>query len=341
MTTYAKNALGGPEGMLRSCTAVAHSKVNLDLTVGPLREDRYHELTTVFQSLSLADHVTLTVTDLVPRTHVTYAENTLEVTGYGADVTPTDSSNLAWQAANRLIAMAARRPAVGGCDLMPRVAISIAKGIPVAGGMAGGSADAAAALRATAAILAPFVGPIPESVLLDLAAQLGSDVPFTLLGGTMQGTGRGENLVPSMCRGTFHWALALQKEGLSTPRVFQKLDELREERPSAGARHNRDQLSKALITGDAAQLAKFLANDLQAPALSIRPVLRRVLDAGRSAGALGGMVSGSGPTCAFLCADAQAAEDVAAELLASGLAHLTTTATSPAAGAVVAATEPA
>lgn len=288
----------------------APSKVNLHLAVGDLRSDGYHDLHTVFQALSLHDDVSVVPAETL----------TVEVRGAGADAVPTDSSNLAWRAAELVAERAARKP---------DVAITIDKGIPVAGGMAGGSADAAATLVALDALWQ--IGASRED-LSEIAAELGSDVPFCLHGGTALGTGRGEQLVPVLTRGTFHWVLALAKGGLSTPTVFSELDRLR----AAGERGrlgSSDALLSALASGDPHQLAPLLGNDLQAAALSLDPMLRRTLRAGVEAGALAGIVSGSGPTCAFLVADKEAAVTVSAELAGAGVCRTVRVATGPVPGA--------
>jgi 4-diphosphocytidyl-2-C-methyl-D-erythritol kinase len=207
----------------------------------------------------------------------------------------------------------------------PDVAISIEKSIPVAGGMAGGSADAAAVLVAMNTL---WELGVPRRDLHTLAAQLGSDVPFALHGGTALGTGRGEQLVPVLSRHTFHWVLAFATEGLSTPKVFGELDRLREAgNPPRIGSHT--PVVEALASGDPRQLALLLGNDLQAAAVSLRPDLRRTLRAGVNAGALAGTVSGSGPTCAFLCEDAQSAVEVAAELSGAGVCRTVRVAHAP------------
>lgn len=292
--------------------ARAPSKVNLHLGVGDLRPDGFHDLTTVFQALSLADDV-----ELAPS-----ASLAVRVTGEGAAEVPTDRTNLVWKAAVRLAHLAGRAPLVE---------IAIAKGIPVAGGMAGGSADAAAALVGLNELWDLGLG---REELSAIAAELGSDVPFSLHGGTALGTGRGERLLPVLSRNTFHWVLALAKDGLSTPAVFRELDRLRAEGdpPRLG---NPQKLMQALASGDPRVLAPLLGNDLQAAALSLKPELRRTLRAGVSAGALAGLVSGSGPTCAFLCENEQAAVAVAAELAGAGVSRSVRTASGPVPGARV------
>lgn len=294
------------------------AKINLHLGVGPRRDDGYHDLVTVYQALSLYDDVT------VARAAALSVELTREA-GRGADVAavPLDHTNLAARAATALGAHAGREP---------RVAIDIVKRIPVAGGMAGGSADAAGALVALSAL---WKLDVSRADLLDLAAGLGSDVPFSVTGGTALGTGRGEQLMPVLARGDLHWVLAFARDGLSTPTVFAELDRLRVDRAQTPAPGNPrpDALVKALAGGDPRIIAPLLHNDLQPAALSLQPGLRRTLRAGVDAGALGGIVSGSGPTCVFLCADADAAIAVAAELSGAGVARSVRTATGPVGGA--------
>ncbi|MPY78017.1 MAG: 4-(cytidine 5'-diphospho)-2-C-methyl-D-erythritol kinase [Actinophytocola sp.] len=289
------------------------AKVNLHLGVGDARDDGYHELTTVFQALSLVDEVTVAVSE----------EPGIEVSGEGESTVPRGEANLAWRAANELAEY------VGKTDDEPKVRVVIRKGIPVAGGMAGGSADAAATLVGLAAL---WDLDIARDELADIAAKLGSDVPFSLSGGTALGTGRGEELVPVLCRHTFHWVLAFATKGLSTQRVYGELDRLRDggDPPRVGSHAP---LLEALASGDPRQLAMLLGNDLQSAAVSLRPSLRRTLRAGVDAGALAGIVSGSGPTCAFLCEDEEAAVDVAAQMAGTGVCRTVRVAHGPVHGA--------
>ncbi|GAA5043278.1 4-(cytidine 5'-diphospho)-2-C-methyl-D-erythritol kinase [Nocardia callitridis] len=291
-------------------TVRAPSKVNLFLGVGDLRQDGYHDLTTVFQALSLGDDVSIT-----PSTSLS-----VRVSGESAADVPTDRTNLVWQAA---VAMAHR------AGRAPLVEIAIAKGIPVAGGMAGGSADAAAALVGLNVL---WELGLSRDELAAVGAELGSDVPFALHGGTALGTGRGEKLLPVLSRSTFHWVLALAKGGLSTPGVYGELDRLRENGTPPRLEEPQE-LLQALASGDPELLAPLLGNDLQAAAVSLRPELRRTLRAGVTAGALAGLVSGSGPTCAFLCASAESAVSVAAELAGAGVCRSVRTASGPVPGA--------
>ncbi|MCP2168750.1 4-(cytidine 5'-diphospho)-2-C-methyl-D-erythritol kinase [Goodfellowiella coeruleoviolacea] len=289
------------------------AKVNLHLAVRDVRADGYHELATVFQALSLTDEVTVASAE----------ESGIEVTGEGADSVPTDQSNLAWRAVTALASHVGRDPDDA------KIRVIIKKNIPVAGGMAGGSADAAAVLVGLAALWRLEIG---RDELAEVAATLGSDVPFALHGGTALGTGRGEELVPVLTRHTFHWVLAFDRQGLSTPAVFAELDRLRAEGdpPRLGST---EPVLEALASGDPNQLALLLGNDLQAAAVSLRPGLRRTLRAGVNAGALAGIVSGSGPTCAFLCSDADSAVRVAAELSGAGVCRTVRVAQGPVPGA--------
>ncbi|HEX5406322.1 MAG TPA: 4-(cytidine 5'-diphospho)-2-C-methyl-D-erythritol kinase [Pseudonocardiaceae bacterium] len=291
------------------------AKVNLHLAVGDLREDGYHDLTTVFQALSLTDEVVVAAAE----------DPGVEVTGEGATSVPSGLDNLAWRAVEALAEHVGR-------DLDDNtVRVLIRKAIPVAGGMAGGSADAAATLVGLAALWKLDVG---RDELTMVAARLGSDVPFLLHGGTALGTGRGERLVPVLTRHTFHWVIALDDRGLSTPDVFGELDRLRDDgRPQRTG--DVEPVLEALASGDPRQLALLLGNDLQAAAVSLRPTLRRTLRAGVAAGALAGLVSGSGPTCAFLCSDGEAAVRVAAELAGAGVCRTVRVAQGPVPGARV------
>ncbi|MER8233731.1 4-(cytidine 5'-diphospho)-2-C-methyl-D-erythritol kinase [Streptomyces sp. NPDC094049] len=302
----------GPDGSPAAVTVRVPAKVNVRLAVGAARPDGFHDLANVFLAVSLHDEVTATPA----------AELTVTCSGPDADKVPLDRSNLAARAAELL---AARH------GISPDVHLHIAKDIPVAGGMAGGSADGAGALLACDALWGLDT---PRETLLEICAELGSDVPFSLVGGAALGTGRGERLGELPVGGTFHWVFALADGGLSTPAVYGEFDRLTEgvevPVPAAPA-----VLLDALATGDTTALADHLANDLQAAALSLRPSLAETLAAGTAAGALAALVSGSGPTTAFLVKDAEAAAVVAAALIASGTCRTARTATSPAPGATV------
>ncbi len=277
----------------------APGKVNLGLSVGPLDSDGYHELVTVFQAISLFDDVT-----------VQYGPEgagiILEASGSISAGVPLDSSNLAYKAADIMI----RR-----FQLTSDISIHLKKEIPVAGGMAGGSADAAGVIVGMDSL---FELGLSRDELQRIGAELGSDVPFGIAGGTAIGRGRGDQLTPVLAQGTYQWVLALSSSGLSTPSVYTECDRLREglsiARPSAN-----DALLQALRAGDAKELGKALSNDLQSAACSLRPALRLVLDVGREYGALGCIVSGSGPTVAFLVEDEEKALDLTVALSSSGV----------------------
>jgi 4-diphosphocytidyl-2-C-methyl-D-erythritol kinase len=336
-------------------TARVPAKVNLQLAVGPPRADGYHDLVTVFHAVSLFDEVTVRPAD---RTKVV-------VTGTGAGSVPGGQANLAARAATAL-ARATRSRRRGKTAVL----IEICKRIPVAAGLAGGSADAAAALVACNELWRTGAS---AQDLQAVAAEIGSDVPFALLGGTAVGQGRGEHLTAALVAGAYHWVLAFAAGGLSTPEVYGACDRLRAARaaaplPTAAASASASaspaapagspgpagppgppgppQLSTALMaalrSGDPAAVGAELTNDLQPAAVSLRPDLRRTLTTGRQLGALGAIVSGSGPTCAFLARDAAHARDLAVSLTGAGVCRSVVSVQGPVGGAAVLATgEPA
>ncbi|MER5383944.1 4-(cytidine 5'-diphospho)-2-C-methyl-D-erythritol kinase [Streptomyces sp. NBC_00647] len=288
------------------------AKVNVQLAVGGARPDGFHDLANVFLAVGLYDEVTVTQAD------------ELRVTCAGPDAAqvPLDRTNLAARAALEL----ARR-----YGLDPAVHLHIAKDIPVAGGMAGGSADGAGALLACDALWGTNAS---RDELLDICAELGSDVPFSLVGGAALGTGRGEQLRALEVGGTFHWVFAMAERGLSTPAVFREFDRMNEGVRVPEPVASQDLLD-ALAKGDAGALARTVSNDLQPAALSLFPALADTLAAGRTAGALAALVSGSGPTTAFLAADAASAKSIAEALLTSGTCRSARVTRSPAPGATV------
>ncbi|NDK29069.1 4-(cytidine 5'-diphospho)-2-C-methyl-D-erythritol kinase [Streptomyces sp. TR1341] len=295
-----------------SVTVRVPAKVNVQLAVGAARPDGFHDLANVFLAVGLYDEVTVTPAD------------ELRVTCAGPDAAqvPLDRTNLAARAA---LALAARR------GIEPNVHLHIDKDIPVAGGMAGGSADGAGALLACDRLWGTGAS---RAELLAICAELGSDVPFSLVGGAALGVGRGELLTSLDVGGTFHWVFAMAERGLSTPAVFREFDRLAEGRRIPEPVASQDLLD-ALAKGDADALAAAVTNDLQPPALSLFPELAATLAAGREAGALASLVSGSGPTTAFLTRDAEAAEKVAEALTASGTCRTVRTAAGPVPGATV------
>ncbi|WP_213813694.1 4-(cytidine 5'-diphospho)-2-C-methyl-D-erythritol kinase [Glaciihabitans sp. dw_435] len=281
----------------------APGKINVFLKVGALQDDGYHDVAIAYQAVSLyedvrafpADDFSVSITGTVELSRV-----------------PTDGTNIALKAARLL---AAKTRYTGG------VRLEIDKHVPVTGGMGGGSADAAAALIACDAL---WGTELPRDAMLALAAELGADVPFALTGGTAIGTGRGDQLSPALAKGQFQWVLVLADFGLSTPGVYNELDQHRE-------RHAQDifpaqtqptvdtNVLQALRAGDPHMLAETLHNDLQAPALHLQPTLTSVLELGEENGALAGIVSGSGPTVAFLAADLDGALELQIALSAARL----------------------
>ncbi|SQD94272.1 4-diphosphocytidyl-2-C-methyl-D-erythritol kinase [Parafrankia sp. Ea1.12] len=356
-----------PGRPLPTVTVRAPAKVNLHLGVGPRRPDGYHEVTTILQAVALYDDITATSVppeslagpdgagpvftdeDPIAVTVGVAGEGARPATSDDADgagdgpggspgdtgaepsvsVVPTGKDNLAVRAAY-LVAEAA---GIRG----EAVHLTLSKGIPVAAGMAGGSADAAAALLACDTL---WGAGLDRETLVALAAKLGSDVPFPLTGGTALGTGRGEQLTDVLGRGEYHWVFALADGGLSTPAVYGEFDRLSEGRLRTGPTPADAALS-ALRSGDPAELGAALVNDLQPAALRLRPSLRRVLESGLELGAIGAIVSGSGPTCAFLARDAAASVSLAASLAGMGVARAVRRAHGPVAGARVIPADPA
>ena len=382
--------------IVTAVTARVPAKVNLQLSVGPPRADGYHDLVTVFHALALFDEVTVSPAET----------DSVRVSGEGAASVPLGRDNLAARA------VAALTDAVGaGCRDEPGLAIEIRKRIPVAAGLAGGSADAAAALVACNELWGTGLS---QQELAEVAGRVGSDVAFALLGGTAIGLGRGEQVTPALVSGTYHWVLAFAAEQLSTAAVYAACDRLRaaqlrdgtaaagqppptsgtgqrpraaqpppasgtaQPRPAAqpafgtaaqqsltgpqaesAAGHTSQQpdparpapgqpaagswpapelstaLMAALRSGDPAEVGPLLVNDLQPAAISLLPGLRRALAAGLEHGALGAIVSGSGPTCAYLARDGAHARDLAVALTSTGVCRSVVSVTGPAPGATV------
>jgi 4-diphosphocytidyl-2-C-methyl-D-erythritol kinase len=269
--------------LVTSVTVRVPAKINLQLAVGPPRPDGYHGLVTVFHAISLFDEVSVAPAE----------SDSVTVTGENAGQVPENGDNLALRAVRALRAGQRRRGAAPG----DAVSVAISKRIPVAGGMAGGSADAAAALVACNELWDAGLSP---AELCEVGAGVGSDVAFAVLGGTAVGRGRGEQLSPALVApARYHWVLALADGQLSTPAVYGALDRMRADTGVAEPELS-NELMSALRAGDAEQLGAAIANDLQPPAIALFPALRKTLSAGREFGALGALVSGSGPTCFFL-----------------------------------------
>jgi 4-diphosphocytidyl-2-C-methyl-D-erythritol kinase len=305
--------------IVTSVTVRVPAKINLQLAVGPLRPDGYHGLVTVFHAIGLFDMVSVAAAEA----------DSVAMTGEGAGQVPADGDNLALRAVHALRAVVAAQAG-------PGVAVTINKRIPVAAGLAGGSADAAAALVACNEL---WRAGLPVRELCEIAAGVGSDVAFAVLGGTAVGRGRGERLTPAlMPAARYHWVLAFADGALSTPEVYGTLDRLRAADGGAGKAAEPElstELMAALRAGDLERLGRSLSNDLQAPAISLFPALRKTLDVGLESGALGALVSGSGPTCLFLARDARHATDLAVALSGAGVCRTVTRASGPVPGATV------
>ena len=312
----------------------APGKVNLFLALGAARPDGYHPLNTVFAQIGLSETVTVTPlqslattapqpapvsaqpastapvssassapaqSDSAPAAQTGSPRIELALTRPDSNV-PLDHTNLAYRAAQAVAQQASQR-GLATSD----VHILLDKAVPVAGGMAGGSADAAATLKACNEFWQ--VGLSLEE-LAQLGAQLGADVPFGLYGGVALGTGRGDLIEPlKAAPGPYYWTFALQDDGLSTAAVFKHFDATVQAPPAADMPP--EQLLVALEAGDVAEVSRHIRNDLQATAIELRPELGQLIDLAERAGALVAMVSGSGPTVAALSSSRAAAERVA------------------------------
>lgn len=281
----------------------APGKINVFLKVGTLLDDGYHDVAIAYQAVSLYEEVRAWAAD----DFSVSISGTVELSRV-----PTDASNIAIKAAQLLARTTGYR---GG------VRLEVEKHVPVTGGMGGGSADAAATLLACDALWGTA---LPREEMLALAAQLGADVPFAFTGGTAIGTGRGDQLSPALAKGNFQWVLALADFGLSTPQVYSELDTHRDRHaqdifPAPVAPSVDADVLQALRAGDPHMLAETLYNDLQAPALHLEPSLAATLELGEENGALAGIVSGSGPTVAFLAADLDSALELQIALSAAKL----------------------
>lgn len=296
----------------KSVTVQVPAKVNLQLSVGPKESDGYHQVVTVFQAISLFDNIKISEAD----------QFSIAVSGDYTNGIPLDQSNLVYKA----IELMAEE-----FETDKNLEVSIQKSIPIAGGMAGGSADAAAVLFGIDQL---YRLGLSKDELSEIARKLGSDVPFMLHGGTAVGRGHGDEITPALSRGTYHWVIAVSSTGLATPAVYAECDRLRTGLDIKAPTLN-DELLQALLSGDATRVGKSLSNDLQAAACSIRPALRLILDTGQEYGALGGVVSGSGPSVAFLVADEDHSLDLAVALTSSGVVGSVARAQGPVTGAKI------
>ena len=303
--------LNGRVGTRTSAVASSPAKVNVYFAVGAFLKNGFHEVASCYQALSLREVVSV---ELEGKYSIGFAGPYAESS---KQLVPTDASNLVYKAGVAL-------QKLNSVVLPELVAFTIHKSVPIAGGMAGGSADAAAALVALNRLFEAGL----DSQLQKAAAKLGSDVPFSMQGGTAIGTGRGEKLSKIETGAILHWVMTPSQLGLSTPDVYRKLDIMRTE---AGVDVSTLEMPEvplelvaALVTGDAIEVAKYMHNDLEIAALALRPELAATIDAGRKAGAVKSMVSGSGPTIAHLAKDRVHAEQIANRLAGAGLPSIAT-----------------
>jgi 4-diphosphocytidyl-2-C-methyl-D-erythritol kinase len=289
--------------------ASSPGKVNIYFAVGAFLKDGFHDVASCYQALSLREKVLVELTGnfLIDFAGPFEQESQLLV--------PKDSTNLVYRAGEEL-------KALGSAMGSEKVSFLIHKRIPIAGGMAGGSADAAASLVA----LNSLFGAELDDKLPAAAANLGSDVPFSLMGGTAIGVGRGEVLTKVKDGPALHWVITPNPSGLSTPQVYRQLDIMRVNQgidvSSLEAPEVPEELLEALAEGDVLAVAKLMHNDLEIAAVEMLPELAKTLEAGRKAGSLRSMVSGSGPTIAHLAKNAIHAEQIATRLLAAGYPSL-------------------
>ena len=310
--------------MLDQATASAPGKINLFFAVGPLLPDGFHSVASVYQALDLREAVSVAPS----------SQWNVSVSGALSDEqiasVPTGEDNLVVRAV-KLVAKLAGLPEAAAVS-----ELAIYKNVPVAGGMGGGSADAAAAMVAANEL---WASGLSMAQMTEAAVELGADVPFSLMGETAIGLGRGEKLTLVDQVAPLHWVLVVADRGLSTPAVYKRLDELRSARGEDPTKVDEAavpaEFISAVQSGDVARVAKAIKNDLQEAALDLMPELADTIAAGIAAGALAGMVSGSGPTVALLAEDEESAERIANILAFQGLEAIA--ATGPAAGATLAA----
>lgn len=281
------------------------AKLNLFLAVRGVRADGYHELATVFQTVSLHDELRVALLGLPGRRHHPAARHRMRVELWADPGVPQGRDNLALQAAMRLGELSGIAPDEVAAERDGvRTIIDLDKRIPMTAGLAGGSADAAGVLVALNRL---WQCGLEADQLRAIAAELGSDVPFCVTGGTALGSGRGTELTPVLAGGPFHWVICPDEEPLSTVDVYRVWD--RRSRPSD---MRPDDVLYSVRSTDPVRLAAALHNDLEPAAFTLRPRLRtrkrRLLDAG----ALAVVLAGSGPTLLALTADRTSAAALAA-----------------------------
>ncbi len=295
-------------GTKHACVRVrVPSKVNLFLSIRGERPDGYHEVMTVLQTVSIYDTIRAELVGPAAAHPASRRFMELAFTQEATDGVPSDGSNLAVRAAKGLMAATG----VGSADHdgqadVPLTRMHLSKRIPVAAGMAGGSADAAAALVALNDL---WSVELDRDELREIAAELGADVPFCVTGGTALATGTGTATAQVLTRGVYAWVVGISDDPLSTADVYRAHDQVADDRT-----FEPDAVLQALRTGDAEALGAALHNDLEAAAFHLRPDLVDGKEALLDAGALGAIVSGSGPTLVGLASSAQHAAAIAGEV---------------------------
>jgi len=293
-------------GAARTLRVRIPAKINLHLGVGPRRPDGYHDVVTVLQTVSIFDTLRLQFEGEGQSMHPSARRRmrvlfTLEADDHSAEV-PADAANLALVAAAQLM----QHLGIDDDPAAPTTRMHLTKRIPVAAGMAGGSADAAAALVGLNRL---WEVDLDAEALCEVAAEVGSDVPFCVLGGSALATGTGTAVARVLTSGSVHWVVGIDRAPLATAEVYAAFDRLEPPAPSSP-----DAVLQALRTGDLDALAASLHNDLEPAAIALRPELAARRDAMRAAGALATLVSGSGPTMLALVRDAGDARRLAAEV---------------------------
>lgn len=280
------------------------SKINLFLAVRGLRPDGYHELVSVMQTVTLYDTVVARLDDDPVAAHP--AARRLMALAFSQEApaaVPSDAANLAVRAARALMEALGIGTVDATCNgAVPVTRLHLSKRIPVAAGMAGGSADAAATLVALNHL---WEGGLDRDDLRELAAELGADVPFCVTGGSALATGTGTATAQVLTRGTYHWVVGISEQPLSTPAVYRAFDQL-----GTPSQCEPDLVLQALRTADAEALAAALYNDLEVAAVHLRPELADQREAMLAQGALGALISGSGPTVLGLARSAQHAVEL-------------------------------
>jgi len=298
--------------MTNQIIASAPGKINIFFKVGSLQDDGYHEVLSIYQALDLREIVKVS-SSATWRVAVSGSLSEEQIASV-----PTGQDNLVVRAAKAIASLAK-------ISNPPELSFEITKNVPVAGGMGGGSADAAAAMLAVDAL---WGTKLDQEELMTAASNFGADIPFSILGGTAVGVGRGDQLSPLDGVRKLHWVLVPMNAGLSTPKVYAKLDEMRvsqgQDPRQIDSPKSPQELIDALKLGDAHAVAKHLHNDLQDAAVALMPELAKTIATGLAAGALAAMVSGSGPTVVMLAESETAAESIANRLALEGYVSIPT-----------------